>query len=171
MNYKMIVAAVFTLLGAPAYCSDYKTLHQHGTILYNLIHDYVETNSTQSAQDVTTYINSSATDAVFSDALVSGYSRDKIVFEAYQQSFVTGTSSDVIINGLHDAVTKNETINKAVFYGTFATMGATSLVIMGVARMAWVYFRFDRPALNFFKTHDQGYLQTRNNPSVPEPWW
>jgi hypothetical protein len=168
--------------------SEYKRLTDYSDTLYGLIYDYISTNSTGSRQDVAMFINSPATNTVFSDAQRSGYSRQKLLFESYQNAFGTKNPNDAIIGGLHDVLEKENAMNNAVVYGSFANMGVTATMLLFLARQAYVYFRFDRPTLNFYRTHDHAYLRTTtgslyaplgsgsnsssiatSNPLIPEP--
>lgn len=169
--------------------AEYKRLTDYDDILYSLINEYVTTNSTNSSADVVTYINSSATDTVFSDAKNAGYSRKQLIFAVYQSSFGVANPNKVIIDALHDVNAKENMMSDAVLYGSFANMGITFLSLMGLARFFWLYFRTDRKVLNYYRQNAHRY-QTGNgtntnintgsassiatNPSsplVPEPWF
>jgi hypothetical protein len=151
------------------YANDYKKLDDFSAVLLSLIQDYVHTNSAQSSSDIVDYINSSATSTVFSDAKNSGYTRFQLLFQTYQLSFVSNATDGNIIQALHDVLIKDSVLNDTVYYGSLSTIGIMIPMITLIIRHAYLYFRFDRPTLNFYRSHDQTYIRSTRGASGYEP--
>lgn len=172
--FALIIMGLFGSLSA-----DYKRLTDYQATLYTLIEEYVATNATSSSAAVLDFIYSSATKTIFSDARASGYSRKDLVFGTYQSSFGVATPNRVIIKALHDSVVKENVSYDAAFYGSYITMGSTGLIMIGMARYLWTYFRWDRPAINYYRAHHHEYRTVSGTvptipidtttPLVPEP--
>ncbi len=163
--------------------AEYKKLSDFGQTLYKLAEEYVQNNSTTSSQDVVNYLNSDATKTVFSDALNSGYPKDKVLFEAYQASFGVNPQVEAIVNGLHDVIKSHNTLTDALYYSSWANVGVTGTMMLGLIRWVYVYVRFDKPVLRWIRSQRSnnslrfttGGTNTNthdpNAPLVPEPWW
>lgn len=140
-------------------CADYKKLSAYGDTLYNLCAEYVQTNSTSSSSDVLTYINSSSTATVFSDAKNSGYSRYQLLFQAYQGAFELQNPNQAIIQAFHDAIEKENMLNQAGFYATWSTVGWSGITLIYMVRSTYRYLKRDNPLLTFYEQNDQRWLQ------------
>jgi len=149
--------------------AEYQSLSSYGQTLYNIIDDFVSTNSTQNSGDVTAFVQSEITQAVFSDAQISGYPKDKVIFETYQRSFVTIPRQDVIIIGLHDLINQGQGWANVQFYGTFVNMGMILSVIVYMVRTAWVYYKHDRPLLDTYRNTFRGTINTTGPFGTPTP--
>lgn len=158
-NYILLFLFVFISVRA-----DYKKLEAYGETLYNLIAEFVQTNSTSNPENVLNYINSDDTKTVFTDAATSTYSRKQVLFSAYQTSFSVGTPVKVIINGLHDALKQSDQVDQAVFYSVWTNLGTTGVLLIGLTRWIYVYVRFDKPVINWVRNqHASGRLEIRTN--------
>jgi hypothetical protein len=142
-----------------AYCTEYKRLTDYGDTFYNLITEYVQTNSTSSSSDILNFINSSNTATVFSDAKTSGYGRYQIIFEVYQNSFNDTNKNQAIIQALHDALQKENQMNQAVFYATWSCVGWSGISLIYMVRSTYRYLKRDNPLLTFYEQNDQRWLQ------------
>lgn len=150
-------------IGLLAFClmhADYKRLTDYQNILYGLIEHYVETNATSSAGAVLDFIYSDDTKTVFQDAKASGYTRKDLVFGTYQSSFGVTKPNTIIIKALHDAVERENVSYDAAFYGSYITMGSTGIIMIGMARYLWTYFKWDRPAINYYRDNHHKYTMT-----------
>ena len=144
---------------------EYKKIDAFGDTLCNLIMEYIKNNSASTSQDIINFVNSDATATVFSDAKNSGYERDKVLYQAYQASFSIESVPEYMIDGLHDVLKTEEIKKNIIYYSMLTNMGATLAIIMALLRHFYVYMRFDRPALNFYKSNNRDYL----NSTLPEP--
>lgn len=139
----------------------YKKLSDYGTSLYNIVLDYAQTHSTHNAENITNFVDSDSTKVIFADAKKGGYSRSQVVFEAYQKSFDSPSEYyDVLVEGLHDAMVRDNMWSDASFYGVFANMGITGLLLLYIIRQAFVYFKYERPLLDSIR--GGSYNSTRN---------
>lgn len=139
--------------------AEYKRLTDYGDTFYNLITDYVQTNSTSSSSDILNFINSTNTATVFSDAKTSGYSRYQLIFEVYQNAFGDKNPNQAIIQALHDAVEKENKMNQAVFYATWSCVGWSGVSLIYMVRSTYRYLKRDNPLLTFYEKNDQRWLQ------------
>ncbi len=175
----MLLPAVVTVQ------ADYDKLESYGDTLCNLIIQYVNTNAAASSADVVNFVNSNAAATVFTDGQNSGYSREQVLFEAYQVSFTINPKVEIIIAGLHDAMvgelTMRQKFDNAAKYGAFANMGLTAATLLGLSRFAWIYFRVDRRVIEHYRQNSHKYMvgngpalfntgnPTVNTTLVPEP--
>lgn len=139
--------------------AEYKKLSAFSDTFYNLITEYVHTNSTSSSSDVINFINSTSTTTVFSDAKNSGYSRYQLLFETYQSSFTYSNNNQAITQALHDAVEKENKMNQAVFYATWSCVGWSGVSLIYMVRSTYRYLKRDNPLLTFYEKNDQRWLQ------------
>jgi hypothetical protein len=137
--------------------ADYKRLTDYQNILYQLIDTYVTENATNSSAAVLEFIYSSDTKTVFKDAHDSGYTRKDLVFGTYQSSFGVAKPNPIIIKALHDAVAKENVSYDAAFYSSFVTLGSLSALLLGLTRYFWVYFKYDKPAIEYYRTNHHRY--------------
>lgn len=173
MENKIIL--LFLILSFSIFAVEYRTLQQHGETLRNLLAQYVTDNNSQSSTDVLGYLNSQATKTIFTDALASGYSKEKVVFEAYQQSFANDKPIDIIITALHDEVQKSNQINNALSITSWAAGGVSLVSILYMIRSVYFFVRYEKPVMEYV-SRSQPYVQFRrgdpvsvNTPLVPEP--
>jgi hypothetical protein len=129
-----------------------------------LLIDIVHNNDGQTSSDVLNYINSSATDTVFADGKKSGYSREQVLFCGYQTSFTINPPVSIIIDGLHDALEKEKGNATIVWYANLVGTGLSSCLMMYLVGFSYVYFKKDRPALNFYKANAHRYMT--GNPTL-----
>lgn len=166
----LLRTAVLTLLlGATSVQADYDKLESYGDTLCNLIIEYVKTNAAASSSDVVNFVNSVSAQTVFIDGQTSGYSRDQVLFEAYQVSFTINPQVEIIIAGLHDAMVSSlqqkQKFTDAAQYGAFANMGLTAATLLGLSRFAWIYFRVDRRVIDHYRQNSHRYT-IGNGPSL-----
>ena len=181
MKKYMVLMALWSsmLLGA-----EYKKLQAYADTLYNLLAEYVQTNSTSSATDVLTYLNSNATATVFSDAKNSGYSRKQVILEAYQESFIVGMPNQAIIGGLHDALARENAVDAAFWYSAWTSMGLLVPTIGVLIRNTYIYYRHDHKVIEHYRSNAHRYSTggstshigtnsslTTISPLIPEPFF
>ncbi len=173
---KLSLFIVFLLCIFTRVHADYKLLTDYQNTLYQLIQDYVATNSTSSSPAVLKFIYSDDTHTVFNDALAAGYSRREVIMGTYQGSFLNHPNK-VIIQALHDAVLKENMAHDAAFYGSFVAMGVTGLTSIVLGRYFWTYFKYDRRALNYYRANHSRYITSThptatqidtNSPLIPD---
>lgn len=163
--------------------ADYSPLKVYGDTLCNIIMEYVQKNDGQTSSDVLNFINSPATDTVFSDGKKSGYEREEVLLTGYQTSFTINPPVTIIIDGLHDALEQERAKIPVTKYIGWATTGASSALLLYMGGFSWLYFKKDRPAINFYKSNHHRYttgnptlsVNTNTNSTTPlivaEPWF
>lgn len=147
---------LMTLVAVSSVQAEYKLLTDYQNTLYQLIQDYVATNSTNSSDAVLKFIYSDDTHVVFNDALAAGYSRREVIMGTYQGSFLNHPNK-VIIQALHDAVLKENVAHDAAYYGSFVALGIGGLTTLVLSRYFWTYFKYDRRALNYYRANHHRY--------------
>jgi hypothetical protein len=165
---RLVYLLLFTCFVSHA---DYKRLTDYQNILYQLIDTYVTENATNSSAAVLEFIYSPATKTVFKDAHDSGYTRKDLVFGTYQSSFGVAKPNRIIIKALHDAVAKENVSYDAAFYSSFITLGSVSALLLGLTRYFWIYFKYDKPAIEYYRANHHKYtignsIATNTNATV-----
>lgn len=127
---------------------EYKTLQAYGDTLFNLISDFVTTNSTSVSSDVTTFIGSDMTRTVFADGLTAGYTKIQILFTCYQTALTSKTVPDSVAEGIHDAMQQELIPQKIQTYGLYTNMGATGALIIYAIIQTYRYIRYDKRLLD-----------------------
>jgi hypothetical protein len=150
---------------------EYSKLQVYGDTMCNLLIDFVKNNDGQTSSDVLNYVKSSATQTVFNDGKKSGYDRTQILFESYQTSFTINPQVEIIIDGLHDALEEEKKNGTIIWYVNLAGTGLSSCLMMYLVGFSYVYFKKDRPAVNYYKANAHRYYTnnpqlTVNNPGI-----